>query len=211
MPRKPPSVNEMKKNEKFQEIVRIFRKVEGTSIKQAELFAYALLTMKDEERIDFGNTIVKLDEYIHLCKKCNMWHEEESCPICDDKTRDIQKVLIVNDYRLVNNFEKTGKYRGLYFVIHDAVSVNTTPETRQEDLLRLADIVRINKVNEVILGFDPTQFGDVNALYVEESLRKTNVKITRLGRGVPTGGLLTSLDLSSLEESLANRTKERKN
>ena len=200
----------MKNNDKFQELVSIFRKIEGTSIKQAEQLAYTLLSMKKEDRIDLGNTIMKLDDYIRLCEKCNMWYEENECPICNNKDRDHAKVLVVNDYRLVNNFEKTGKYMGLYFVLHDLVSVNTTNEMRGRDLQRLKELVRINKVKEVILAFDANQFGEINALYVEETLNGSAVKLTRLGKGITTGGLLSSLDISSLEESLANRKTERK-
>ena len=200
----------MKKGEKFQELVKTFRKVEGTSIRQAEQLTYALLSMKKEERIELGTTIAKLTDYIHLCDKCNMWYENDKCPICDDSSRDQSLILVVNDYRLVDSFEKTGKYRGLYFVVHDMVSVNTTPDMRKRDLSKLADRVRILKIREVILGFDPTQFGEINALYVEECLRTSSAKISRLARGAASGNLLSSLDTYSLESSLENRQQERK-
>ena len=200
----------MKRGAKFRELIDVFKKIEGISSKQAEKFAYSLLCMKKEDRIQLGDTIANLGNFIRKCEKCNMWYEEEKCPFCESNERDFDVLMVTNDYNIVENFEKMGSFRGQYFVLRDMASVNSTPSSREEDLHKLLERLRIIKVREIILAFDYNQFGDVNALYVENALKDVNIKITRLARGIPTNTSILSLDLITLEESLINRKQGRK-
>jgi|GEM_PF-5454762 len=198
----------MARGEALERILEVFKRIEGVSNKNAEKLAYSLLRMSDEERQNFGNLIKDLHNIIKICPKCNVWYEEENCPFCENSRRNHALIMVLSDYRLIDQFERTEKYNGLYHVISDLVSVNTTAKMRNSELNQLEKRIREEKITEVILGFDANTLGDINANYVEDALKSEEVCVSKLGRGIPRGGILSQYDLSTLEESVSNRKVE---
>lgn len=195
----------MAQKDKISKIIDTLKKVEGVSNRNAEKITYSLLRMNQEERNEFGDLLKNLDAYIHVCPNCNVFFEEENCPYCSNTKRDHRSILLLNDYRLVNQFERTNSYLGVYHVVRDFLSMNTTEKMKYEDLNKLKERIKRENVQELIIGFDLNVMGEINTDIVVESLKGIDIKVSKLARGIPQGGVIEQYDLSTLEDSLKNR------
>lgn len=195
----------MKQSTKLNRVLEILKKIEGVSNKNAEKMAYSLLQLDASDRLELSDIIHHLDAYINVCPICNVYFEEDECPYCANEKRDHSIILLVNDYRVITQFEKTKKYHGLYHLVHDFVSLNTSEKTRFDDLTKLKNRLEKEKTQELVLGFDANMLGNYNTQYVIDFLKNTKVRITALARGIPNNGILEQYDLNTLEESLINR------
>ena len=200
----------MKEKTAIQKVSDTFKRFEGVSNKSATKMAYSLAVLSTAERKEIAKMIENLHLYVKICPICNNWYEGDACPVCSNPSREQSQLLVCSDYRLLEQIELTNAYKGLYHIIHDLVSVNTTEKTKQEDLIKLRNRIDTCGIEEVILGFDTNHLGLVNSKYVEEFLKKCKVTITTLSRGIPYGGIIEHYDLFTLEESIRRREPKRK-
>lgn len=187
-------------------LIESFQKLPGIGPKTAQRLTYYLLHVPQMELDSFAEALSKLKKDTVLCSICKNVSEDDPCLICSSRTRDESIILVVEQPLDILAFEKTGKYNGVYHVLHGAISPleNIGPdEIYIKDLLDRIE----NKVKEVIIATNPTMEGEATAMYLGKKLKAKNskLKITRLGMGIPTGADLEYADETTLTRALEGR------
>ena len=199
----------MKVPKPLTKLIESFQKLPGIGPKSSQRLAYYLLHVPQEELDSFSDALKNLKKDTVLCSVCNNVSEEDPCPICRDISRDTSTILVVEQPLDVFAFEKTGRYKGLYHVLHGKISPleNIGPdEIYVKDLLKRVD-AKQNKIKEVIIATNPTMEGDATAMYLSGKIKTKNpkLKVTRLGMGIPTGADLQYADDVTLREAIEGR------
>jgi len=192
-------------------LIDSFHKLPGIGPKTAQRLSYYLLHVPQTELDQFADAVSNLKRNTVLCSKCKNVSETDPCPICDDLQRDQAKILAVEQPLDVLAFERTGKYKGLYHVLHGAINPldNIGPdELFIDDLLQR--VKNGSNVNEVIIATNPTMEGDATALYIGKKLKEIlsnnhPLAVTRLGMGIPTGADLEYADEVTLTQAIEGR------
>jgi recombination protein RecR len=182
-----------------------FHRLPGIGPKTAQRLAYYLLRMPAQQAHDLANAIVEVKERVILCGECFNITDTDPCGICASEGRDRKRVCVVEEPLDVLAIERTREYRGLYHVLHGALSPleNIGPEDLK--IAELKERVRNGQIEEVILATNPNQVGDATAFYIQRELSSMGKKLTRLARGLPMGGDLEYADDVTLSRALANR------
>lgn len=196
-------------------LIDSFQKLPGIGPKTAQRLTYYLLHVPQIELDNFSSAVSNLKKETVLCSTCRNVGEEDPCYICSDLSRDKSIILVVEQPLDVLAFEKTGKYKGLYHVLHGAINPleNIGPdEIYIQDLLdrvkkHSAEALR---VREVIIATNPTMEGEATAMYLSKKLKELTIKhrpltVTRLGMGIPTGADLEYADETTLSQALQGR------
>jgi len=184
-------------------LVESFNRLPGIGPKTAMRLAYYVLSMEEEEVRSFANSLVEAKKRVRRCTRCRNLTEEETCPICRDEKRDKTYLCVVQEPRDILVIEKTGQFKGRYFVLHGALS---PLEGRGPDELRIPDLLEMIKeedIEEVVIATNPNVEGDATAFYIAESARPLGAKVTRIGFGLPVGG-----DLEYADELTMGRAME---
>jgi recombination protein RecR len=180
--------------EALQKLAEQFARLPGIGKKSAMRLAFSILELSDDEAQNFANTIIEAKEKVHLCPVCQSLTDKEICSVCNDLSRDKSTIMVLEDTKAVLSMEKVREYRGLYHVLHGALSPmnGITPETLKikELLARLEN----DEVKEIIIATNPTIEGETTAMYISKLLKNTDVKVSRLAYGVPVGGDLEYAD-----------------
>ena len=186
-------------------LIESFQKLPGVGPKSAQRLTYYLLHVPQSQLDDFAESITRLKKDTVLCSVCKNVSETDPCPICADSSRDHSQVMVVEQPLDILAFEKTGRFKGIYHVLHGAISPleNIGPdEIFIEQLLN-----RVKKVKEIIIATNPTMEGEATSMYLLKKLKNENpkLKITRLGMGIPTGADLEYADEVTLTQALEGR------
>ena len=180
-------------------------KLPGIGPRSAERIAFYLLKATGPEALALADAIRDVKTKVRPCQVCFNLAEAELCPICADPRRDRAMVCVVEQPKDLLALESTGVYRGVYHVLmgHVAPLEGIGPE----DLTMAALVERIQAggVNEVILATNPDVSGDATALHVSGALQGAGVKVTRLARGLPTGGQIEYASKSILADAINER------
>lgn len=206
----------MKIAKSIQSLIENFQKLPGIGPKSAQRLTYYLLHVPQIQLDDFADSLSRLKKDTKLCSVCKNISESDPCPICLDTGRDKKQILVVEQPLDILAFEKTGKYKGVYHVLHGAINPleNIGPdELYVSDLLsRLT--VHDSSITEVIIATNPTMEGEATAMYLRKQIiahcsRFTihQPRITRLGMGIPTGADLEYADEITLTRALEGRRK----
>ena len=190
-------------------LVRALRRLPGVGPRQAERFAAYFLRASQGETEEFVAALSAVKEGIKLCPVCFSYSESDLCPICADPDRDHGLICVVEDPQDIEAIEKTGAYKGLYHVLHGAISPMDGLGAEQVKVRELLTRVQNAQppIREVILATDPDSEGETTALYLADLLRDLVGQVTRIGYGVPLGGDLDYMDEMTLGYSLKGRTK----
>ncbi|MEK7061372.1 MAG: recombination mediator RecR [Patescibacteria group bacterium] len=195
-------------------LIDSFQKLPGIGPKSAQRLTYYLLHVPQIELDNFSDAISHLKKDTTLCSICRNIGEEDPCLICSDMSRDISTILVVEQPLDVLAFEKTGKYKGLYHVLHGAIN---PLENIGPDEIYISDLIervkKDKKLKEIIIATNPTMEGEATAMYINKKLKVTHemmqssykLKITRLGMGIPTGADLEYADEVTLSQALSGR------
>ena len=190
-------------------LVRALRRLPGVGPRQAERFAVYFLRASQGEVEEFITALTEVKTSVVLCPQCFAYSENDLCEICRDPDRDSTKICVVEDPQDIEAIEKTGAYKGLYHVLHGAISPlegRSAEQVKVRELL--ARVQQANpKIEEIIIATDPDSEGETTALYLADLLRNQVSQITRIGYGVPLGGDLDYMDEMTLGYSLKGRTK----
>ena len=182
-----------------------FASLPGIGRKSAQRLAFHILSLPAGEAERFVNAVLEAREKVHTCPVCQNLTEEELCPICSSDRRDKSVVCVVSEPRDVLSIERSREYNGLYHVLHGALSPMNRigPEDLRirELLSRMAD----GEIREVIMATNPDTEGDATAMYISRLLKPLEVRVTRLGFGVPVGGNLEYADDATLLRALEGR------
>jgi len=200
--------------ESIQKLIDQFSKFPTVGPRTAARFVFYLLKTPKEEREEFIKLISNLSKEVKLCSFCFKPFQGKGflCEICSDTKRDRNKICIIEKEIDLDAIEKTKRYKGLYFVLGGTVSLlKKTPEKiRLSELIkRIEDPISYHLFNanikEIILATNPTSEGDATALFLERKLKHLNRKVTKLGRGLPTGSELEYADEDTIGEALERR------
>ncbi|OGM20408.1 recombination protein RecR [Candidatus Woesebacteria bacterium RIFCSPHIGHO2_01_FULL_38_9] len=192
-------------------LIESFQKLPGIGPKSAQRLSYYLLHVPQTELDDFSDALSNLKKQTVLCSSCKNVGETDPCSICSDVNRETNMVLVVEQPLDVMAFEKTGRYKGLYHVLHGSINPleNIGPDELFVDHL-LKRIKVKPEIEEVIIATNPTMEGDATAMYLAKKIKELglngeSVKVTRLGMGIPTGADLEYADETTLREALEGR------
>lgn len=186
--------------------IEYFKKFNGIGEKTAERLSLSVLEMSSEDVDNFSKSIIELKEKIVRCKVCGHITDNEVCSICANKFRNDNLICVVEDYKSVFMFEKTGNYEGKFHVLNGVISPidGITPDELNIGTL-LDRISRLDGEKEVIIALKPSIEGEATTLYLKKVLEKYNVKITRLSYGIPMGVEIDYLDSITLDRALKDR------
>ncbi|MBZ0274475.1 recombination mediator RecR [bacterium] len=177
----------------------------GIGAKSAARLSHHILKMPEEEARALAEAIANIKSRIALCEVCFNLTDVQPCAICADPNRDQAIVCVVEQPADVNAFEKTADYKGVYHVLHGALSPleDIGPES-----LRIAELIerlRGGQVREAIIATNPNREGEATAHYLAEALRPLGVRVTRIAHGVPAGSELEYADAVTLGFALSGR------
>jgi len=190
----------------LKQLVEQFARLPGIGMKSAERLAYHLLKVPGEEALTLAEAIRRVAEDLRRCDNCFNISEEILCDICSDDSRDRSVVCVVEQPKDLQALESSGVFRGLYHVLGGSFS---PLEERGPDSLaldRLRERVEKEGVVEVILATNPDFEGDGTALLVQERLATTDAIVSRLARGIPSGGQIEYMNQSILRDALEGRS-----
>ncbi|OQY10659.1 MAG: recombination protein RecR [Fusobacteriia bacterium 4572_132] len=187
----------------IEELIDEFSRLPGIGRKTAQRLAFFVI--KDEKALDLSNAIINVKSKIHFCKECFNITDKELCSICQDKSRDKNVICVVEDSKDILAIEKTKEYKGLYHVLHGAISpmdgINPEDIKLRELIIRLQN----SDVQEIILATNPTIEGEATSMYISKLLQNTGILVTRLAHGIPVGGDLEFADEVTLSKALEGR------
>ena len=186
-------------------LIEEFSKLPGVGVKTAQRLTFFLLRSPADQARRLSEAIIRVKESIVYCSRCFNITEADPCLICSNTSRDQEVICVVEEPLDVLALEKTGVYKGLYHVLHGALSPVEgigPKDLRIEELLkRLQD----GKVREVILATNPNFEGEYTASYLQKELKPLPLKVTGLARGLPIGGDLEYADEGTLSRALEGR------
>jgi recombination protein RecR len=186
-------------------LIEEFNKLPGIGPKSAQRLAYHLLRSPDEDAKALAEAILTLKEKIKLCSVCFNTTDCDPCLNCQNKERDHSKICVVEKPSDILSLERTGKYNGVYHVLHGTISPaqGVGPEDLKvkEFLSRLQD----GSVTEVIVATNPNVESETMAMYLQRIIMPLGIRITRLARGLPFGAELEYADDLTLGQALENR------
>lgn len=189
----------------LERLIEYLKKIPGVGERSAERYAMSLIRLDEEELVDFGHVLENIKKCLHTCETCGHLTDERECYICTDSSRNHNLICVVEDYRSIFNFEKTGKFNGVYHVLGGLIS--PIDGINPDDLNIPKLISRCKELNnaEIIIALRPTIEGDTTTLYLKRVLDKQKIKITRLSYGIPMGAEIDYLDVLTLERALYDR------
>jgi recombination protein RecR len=195
----------------IQALIESLSKLPGIGPKSAQRLTYYLLHVPQIQLDEFADSVSRLKKDTVLCSICKNVSETDPCPICSDPARDKSQIMAVEQPLDILAFEKTGKFKGVYHVLHGAISPleNIGPdEIYIQDLLdRIKNLE--SKILELIIATNPTMEGEATSMYINKQLKsldsKFQIRVTRLGMGIPTGADLEYADETTLTQALEGR------
>lgn len=187
-------------------LIEELSRLPGIGAKTAQRLAFHIINMPKDQVKSLADSITLAKQNIKYCKQCYTLTDEEICPICASAKRDQSTIMVLENSRDLAAYEKTGKYTGVYHVLHGAISPMNG--IGPEDIKLKELIKRLQKdVEEVIIATNSSLEGETTAMYISKLIRPTDVKVTRIASGVPVGGDLENIDEVTLLRALEGRTE----
>lgn len=178
----------------------------GIGSKSAQRLAFHLINMPKDKVDRLATTIMGAKANVRYCKECYTLTDKEICPICANKNRNHAQIMVVENSRDLAAYEKTGKYEGVYHVLHGAISpmLGIGPgDIKLKELISRLE----GDVDEVIIATNSSLEGETTAMYISKLIKPTGIKVTRIASGVPVGGDLEYIDEVTLLRALEGRVE----
>ncbi len=191
--------------EPIAKLIDSFMKLPGIGPKTAVRLAFFVVNMREDDVMDFGRALVNAKRKLIHCTVCQNISDRDPCYVCDDSSRDRSVICVVQDPKDVIAMEKMRDYRGLYHVLHGAISPvdGIGPEDiKVTELIRRLDD---EQVKEIILATNPTVEGEATAMYLSRLIKPIGIKTSRIAHGLPVGGDLEYADEVTLSKALEGR------
>ena len=187
-------------------LIEEFASLPGIGAKSAQRLAFHVINMPAERVNQFAEALVSARNNVRYCKECCTLTDQEVCPICAKEDRDHRTIMVVENARDLAAYEKTGKYNGVYHVLHGAISpmlgIGPADLRMKELMLRLQ-----GDVEEVIIATNSSLEGEATAMYLSKLIKPAGIRVTRIASGVPVGGDLEYIDEVTLLRALDGRTE----
>ena len=178
----------------------------GIGVKTAQRLAFHIMNMPADQAKRLADSITEAKSHVQYCKCCQTLTDKELCPICANVKRDHSVIMVVETTQDLAAYEKTGKYDGVYHVLHGAISpmLGIGP-----DDIRLKELMQRlqGDVSEFIVATNSSLEGETTAMYISKLIKPTGIKVTRIASGVPVGGDLENIDEVTLLRALEGRTE----
>ncbi|MCI8984133.1 MAG: recombination protein RecR [Hungatella sp.] len=187
-------------------LIEELAKLPGIGTKSAQRLAFHIINMPAEQVQRLSHTIVNAKEQVRYCRECFTLTDQELCPICASEKRDHQMIMVVENPRDLAAYEKTGKYEGVYHVLHGAISPMLGIGPGEIKLKELMQRLQGN-VEEVIIATNSSLEGETTAMYISKLIKPTGIKVSRIASGVPVGGDLEYIDEVTLLRALEGRVQ----
>lgn len=178
----------------------------GVGKKSAQRLAFHIINMPEERVQSLADAMTGARKNIRYCRECFTLTDDELCPICRSSARNHKVIMVVENTRDLAAYEKTGKYDGVYHVLHGAISpmLGIGPgDIRLKELMRRLE----GDVDEVIIATNSSLEGETTAMYIAKLVKPTGIKVSRIASGVPVGGDLEYIDEVTLLRALEGRTE----
>ncbi len=177
----------------------------GIGNKSAQRLAFYIIGMSPERVKRLSDSIREAKAHVHYCRCCQNLTDTELCPICGDDRRDHTTIMVVENPRDLAAYEKTGKYTGVYHVLHGAISPMLGIGPSDIRLKELMQRLQEETVREVIIATNSSLEGETTAMYISKLIKPSGIKVTRIASGVPVGGDLEYIDEVTLLRALEGR------
>ncbi len=190
-------------------LIEAFARLPGIGPKTASRLTYFLLRAPEGESLELAEALREMRTQTRFCSLCfNITsNDADPCLICSDAGRDSSKICLVEEPLDVLALERTGEYSGHYHVLHGALS---PIDGIGPDDLRIAELMgrlQGGAIQELIIATNPTLEGEATAMYIKQRMEGSEVRITRLARGLPSGGDLEYADITTLSQALRGRSE----
>lgn len=187
-------------------LIEEFSKLPGIGGKSAQRLAFHVINMPEEQVAGLACAITEAKRNVRYCKECFTLTDQECCPICRSEKRNHKVIMVVEDTRDLAAYEKTGKFEGVYHVLHGAISpmlgIGPSDIKLKELMQRLQ-----GDVDEVIIATNSSLEGETTAMYISKLIKPTGIRVTRIASGVPVGGDLEYIDEVTLLRALEGRVE----
>lgn len=188
-------------------LIQELNKLPGVGPKSAQRMAYYLLRATDEQAANLADAVLSIKREIKLCSRCFNVTDRDPCTICSNERRDRSQVCVVEQPQDILAIEHTGIYKGLYHVLHGAISPTEGVGANDVRIRELTARLEDGEVREVILATNTNLEGEQTAMYLNQMLTSLGITVTRLARGLPFGTELEYADDATLTRALEGRQK----
>ncbi len=186
------------------QLIEQLSRLPGVGAKSAQRLAFHIIHMPEQEVDSLIRAISDAKTNVRYCKECFTLTDEEVCPICCSEKRNHRMIMVVEQTRDLAAYEKTGKYEGVYHVLHGAISpmLGIGPsDIKIKELIKRLE----TDIDEVIIATNSSLEGETTAMYLSKLIKPTGIKVTRIASGVPVGGDLEYIDEVTLLRALEGR------
>lgn len=187
-------------------LIEELSRLPGIGPKSAQRLAFHLINLPEEQVDHLANTMMNARHNVRYCKTCYTLTDQEECPVCRDMQRDHKTIMVVETTRDLAAYEKTGKFEGVYHVLHGAISPMLGIGPGDIKLKELMERLQ-GDVDEVIIATNSSLEGETTAMYISKLIKPAGIKVSRIASGVPVGGDLEYIDEVTLLRALEGRTQ----
>ena len=191
---------------KITALIEELSRLPGIGAKSAQRLAFHVVNMPEDKVKHLTDAILNAKQGVRYCKECFTLTDSELCPICASDKRDHSTIMVVETTRDLAAYEKTGRYEGVYHVLHGAISpmLGIGP-----DDIKLKELMKRlqGDVKEVIVATNSSLEGETTAMYISKLIKPTGIKVSRIASGVPVGGDLEYIDEVTLLRALEGRVE----
>lgn len=193
-------------SKQINKLIEQLSRLPGIGSKSAQRLAFHILNMPVENVENLAGSIIEARKKVCYCKQCFTMTDEETCPICRNPGRNAKQIMVVESTRDLAAYEKTGKYDGVYHVLHGAISPMLGIGPNDIKLKELMQRLQ-GDVDEVIIATNSSLEGETTAMYISKLIKPTGIKVSRIASGVPVGGDLEYIDEVTLLRALEGRVE----
>ena len=187
-------------------LIEELSRLPGIGAKSAQRLAFHIINMPEEQVDRLASSMTEARKNIRYCRECCTLTDQELCPVCKSAGRDHRTIMVVETPRDYVAYEKTGKYDGVYHVLHGAISPMLGIGPGGIKLKELMQRLQ-GDVNEVIIATNSSLEGETTAMYISKLIKPTGIKVSRIASGVPVGGDLENIDEVTLLRALEGRVE----
>ena len=188
-------------------LIEQLSRLPGIGAKSAQRLAFHILNMPKDQVEQLSASIVNAKANVQYCKNCYTLTDQEICPICNNPRRNRKVIMVVENTRDLAAYEKTGKYDGVYHVLHGAISPMLGIGPDDIKLKELMQRLSKDDIEEVIIATNSSLEGETTAMYISKLVKPTGIRVSRIASGVPVGGDLEYIDEVTLLRALEGRVE----
>ena len=193
-------------SESVKKLIGEFEKLPGIGHKSAVRLAFYILESDETAAKNMADALIEAKQKVKFCTKCFNLAESELCEICSNNKRDESVICVVENVKDVAAMEKTHEFKGLYHVLHGAISPMNNISANDIKIKELVSRLSDDRIKEVILATNPTIEGEATAMYISRIIKTIpGVKVSRIAHGIPVGGDLEYTDEITLIKAMENR------